>query len=107
MHDGLTERLLGRWRLLRADRGLEFSPGVVLDFRTGHQLVYSFEVGPRRQSLPLRWRAEGNELHTESATSSHEATAHISFGAGDALVVDFGGRRAWFVRELGADRRRR
>jgi hypothetical protein len=98
--DEPVARLLGRWRLLSADRSLDFAPDVEMEFRPDCQLRYSFAVGEHRQELRLGYRVDGNELHTESPASSHEVTAHFTFAAGDALVFDFGGPRAWFVRQL-------
>lgn len=92
--------LLGRWRLLTADRALEFAPDVEMEFRDDHQLIYSFAVGDRRQRVTLGYRVDGNELHTESPASSLEVSAHFAFAAGGALVFDFGGPRAWFVRAM-------
>jgi hypothetical protein len=100
MDEAIPGPLLGRWRLLRADRALDFAPGVQMEFRKDNQLLYSFEAGDKRQQVTLAYRVDGNELHTESPTSSLEVIAHFAFAAGDALVFDFGGLKAWFVREL-------
>jgi hypothetical protein len=92
--------LLGRWRLLRADPALEFAPGVGMDFQTGGRLLYAFDVGDRRESLTLCYRVEGDLLHTDSPATAHETTAHFAFGEGGALMLDFAGAKAWFVREF-------
>jgi len=57
--------LLGRWRLLRADAALDFAPGVSMEFQPGGRLLYAFDAGDRRQVLPLWYRVEGDQLHTE------------------------------------------
>lgn len=92
--------LLGRWRLLRADAALDFAPGVSMEFQPGGRLLYAFDAGDRRQVLPLCYRLEGNQLHTESPTTAHDSVAHLVEGAGGILILDFAGARAWFVREL-------
>ncbi len=92
--------VLGRWRLLRADPPLEFAPGVSMDFQTGGRLLYAFDAGNRRQVIALCYRVEGDLLHTESPTTSHETTAHFTVGEGGALILDFAGARAWFLPEL-------
>jgi hypothetical protein len=93
-------RLLGRWRLLRADVGLDFAPGVRMEFRLGGRLLYSFEVGERRQVIQLIYRVTDDVLHTEYPGAAHDMEARFSFGAGEVLLFDFAGARAWFVKEL-------
>ncbi|MBC7896681.1 MAG: hypothetical protein H7066_14790 [Cytophagaceae bacterium] len=108
-NDGPDERapgvpsLLGRWHLLRADRALDFAPGVTMEFRPGGRLLYAFEVGDQRQVLQLVYRVEDNVLHTEHPDTTHEVAAVFAFGPGDVLIFDFGGTNAWFIRELPAD----
>lgn len=95
--------LLGRWHLLRADRALDFAPGVTMEFRSGGRLLYAFDVGDHRQVLQLVYRVEANVLHTEHPDTTHEVVAAFAFGPGDVLIFDFGGTNAWFIRELPAD----
>lgn len=92
--------LLGTWRLLRADPALDFAPGVSMAFRPGGRLDYAFDVGNRRQVLHLVYRVEGEVLHTEDPRTSHDVTTRFTFGAGEVLIFDFAGARAWFIREL-------
>jgi hypothetical protein len=93
-------RLLGTWRLLRADPALDFAPGVRMEFLAGGRLFYGFEVGERRQVIALCYRAEGDVLHTDNPATTHEVSTHFTFGPGDVLIFDFAGSRAWFVREM-------
>jgi hypothetical protein len=93
-------RLLGTWRLLRADPALDFAPGVRMRFRDGGQLEYSFDSGTHRQVVKLLYRLVDDQLHTEHPESGHGVVARCTFGAGDVLVFDFSGASAWFVREL-------
>ncbi len=93
--------LLGRWRLLRADPGLEFAPGVRMDFRTGGQLLYTIDVGGRAKVNRLIYRVAGDMLYTEHPAAAHSMTVRFAFGAAGVLVFDFSGVRAWFVRDLG------
>lgn len=95
--------LLGRWHLLRADPSLDFAPGVTMEFRTGGRLLYGFDVGDQRQVLQLVYRVEDDVLHTEHPDTTYEVTAAFAFGPGDVLIFDFGGTRAWFIRELSSD----
>ena len=93
-------RLLGRWRLLRADASLDFAPDVSMEFLPGGRLQYEFLAGERRQVVSLLYRGEGDTLRTDNPSTSHELSTHFRFGAGEVLIFDFAGARAWFVREL-------
>ena len=94
------DSLLGRWRLLRADAVLDFAPGVAMEFRRGGRLLYEFDVGHSRQVISLYYRIEGDVLHTENPSASHEVATHFAFGPGDVLIFDFAEAKAWFVREI-------
>ena len=39
-------------------------------------------------------------LHTEYPGAAHDVEARFSFGAGEVLLFDFAGARAWFVKEF-------
>ena len=97
-----SARLLGRWRLLRADAALEFAPDVSMEFRSGGRLVYEFSAGATRHVIQLLYRVDGggDTLRTDNPAAPHERSTHFHFGAGEVLVFDFAGPRAWFVREL-------
>ena len=71
-----------------------------MDFQPGGRLLYAFDAGDRRQFIALLYRVDGDQLHTESPTTSHETTAHWSFGEAGALILDFAGAKAWFIPEL-------
>lgn len=93
-------RLLGRWRLMRADAALDFAPDVRMEFQHGGRLRYEFAVGQRRQVLMLLYRVDGDTLHTDNPAASHARSTRFHFGAGEVLVFDFVGACAWFVREF-------
>jgi hypothetical protein len=95
-------RLLGRWRLVRADASLAFAPGVRMEFRSGGRLLYEFIAGGKRHVVKLLYRVDGGTLRTDNPTSPHEATANFRFGAGEVLVFDFAGACAFFIREIEA-----
>ena len=97
---GTPAGLIGRWRLWRADDGLDFAPDVRMEFQRDGRLLYEFAVGDRRQVLHLLYRVDGDILHTDHPAASHARSTHFHFGAGEVLVFDFVGACAWFVREL-------
>ena len=94
------ERLLGRWRLFRADPSLDFAPNVRMEFLSGGRLRYAFDVGDVIQSIMLIYRVEGDVLTTDNPAASHVREARFWFGEGDVLALDFGGAIAWFLREV-------
>ena len=93
-------RLLGSWRLFRADQSLDFAPNVRMEFLSGGRLRYTFDVGGNARSLMLIYRVEGDQLFTDNPASPHASEARFWFGPGDVLAIDFAGAIAWFVREL-------
>jgi hypothetical protein len=95
----VTTWLLGTWRLLRADAGLDFAPGVRMEFREEGRLRYHVDVGGRDQVIELRYRVEGDLLHTENPAAPHTMSVRLSEGVGGVLMLDFAGPRAWLVRE--------
>jgi hypothetical protein len=93
-------RLLGRWRLLRADANLDFAPNARMEFLTGGRLRYAFDAGDHRQVVMLVYRVDGDMLLTDNPASPHARSTRFRFGAGDSLVLEFAEATAWFVREL-------
>jgi hypothetical protein len=95
-------RLLGRWRLVRADAGLDFAPEVRMEFRDGGRLLYEFSAGATRHVVSLLYRVDGDgeTLRTDNPSAPHSLSTHFHFGAGEVLVLDFAGARAWFVKEM-------
>ncbi len=91
--------LLGTWRLLRADAALDFAPGVRMEFRDQGQLHYHIDVGGKDQVVQLRYRLDGDVLSTDNPAAPHSMSVRISHGAGDVLLMDFGGASAMLVRE--------
>ncbi len=99
--------LHGIWRLLRADSALDFAPGVRMEFLPGGTLHYHVDVGGTDQVITLLYRVEGDVLHTDNPAAPHSMSVRIVHGAGDVLLMDFGGADAVFVREqehVGANR---
>jgi hypothetical protein len=95
----MSDWLLGTWRLMRADAALDFAPGVRMEFRADGTLCYHIDVGGRDQVIDLRYRVDGEILHTENPASPHTMSVGISHGVGDVLRLDFAGALAWLVRE--------
>lgn len=93
-------RLIGRWRLLRADTSLDFAPNVAMEFLPGGRLRYAFDAGGNPQSIMLVYRVEGDVLYTDNPAAPHARETRYGFGPGDVLILDFAGAIAWFIREL-------
>ena len=100
MSDPPASRLIGRWRLLRADASLEFAPNVRMEFLEGGRLRYSFDAGENPQSVMLIYRVDGDMLYTDNPAAPHSRETRFWFGEGDVLALDFAGALAWFIREL-------
>lgn len=100
MSDAPASRLIGRWRLVRADPSLDFAPNVRMEFLDGGRLRYAFDAGGNEQSLMLIYRVEGDTLYTDNPSAPHSRETKFSFGPGDVLTLDFAGSLAFFLREL-------
>jgi hypothetical protein len=92
--------LLGIWRLMRADASLDFAPGVRMEFLPDGVLRYHVDVGGQDQVVDLVYRVEGDLLLTENPEAPHSMSVRIEHGAGDVLLLDFGGAQAMLVREV-------
>src|SRR5688572_3238395 len=100
MSDTPAARLIGRWRLFKADPTLDFAPNVRMEFLDGGRLRYSFDVGENPQSLMLVYRVDQDMLYTDNPSAPHARETRFWFGSGDVLALDFAGAIAWFIREL-------
>ena len=98
---GVPVWLLGRWRLMRADAGLDFAPGVVMDFRRGGRLRYTITVEGQAHEVALVYSVEGDVLRTDNPAAPHATATRFWHGEGGVLVFDFAGPLALFVREEG------
>ena len=95
-----TNWLLGIWRLMRADASLDFAPGVRMEFLIDGVLRYHVDVGGQDQVVDLVYRVDGDLLHTENPEAPHSMSVRLEHGAGDVLLLDFGGAQAMLVREV-------
>ncbi|MCU0648607.1 MAG: hypothetical protein MUF00_11465 [Gemmatimonadaceae bacterium] len=96
--------LLGVWKLFRADRQLDFAPGVRMEFRTGGHLRYHIDVAGQDRVIDLLYRVDGDVLLTDNPANPHATAVRFAHGEGDVLILDFAGPRAWLIREDGAHR---
>lgn len=86
--------------MLQAHPSLDFAPGVRMEFLEGGELLYHIAVGEREQIVRLIYRLDGDTLHTDNPSSPHSTSVRATRGAGDTLVLDFGGAKAMLVREI-------
>jgi len=94
-----SDWLLGTWRLYRADDGLDFAPGVRMEFASEGVLRYHIDVGGSDQVVDLLYRVEGDTLHTENVDEPHMVSVKFAREGEDVLTLDFGGASAWLMRE--------
>lgn len=91
--------LRGGWRLLRCDRALEFTPGTRMRFNADATLDYTIPADEGTLEVRLRWQLDGTTLHTELLEGGNPVAVGVTQGQAGVLEFDFGGARAWFVRE--------
>lgn len=87
---------------MRADEALDFAPGVRMEFVANGTLWYHVDVGGTDQMIELRYRVDGDVLHTENPAAPHSMSVRIVHGAGDVLLLDFAGPQAVLIREQSA-----
>jgi hypothetical protein len=97
--------LIGTWRLFRADAALDFAPGVRMEFAADGHLQYHIDIGGSDQVVGLLYRVDGDTLHTENVITPHAMSVRFAREGEDVLALDFGGARAWLLREDGDDER--
>lgn len=85
---------------MRADPGLDFVPGMRMEFLPRGRLLYSFEVGAHREVIAMHYVVDGATLRTEVPGTTHAVAAGFEFGPGNVLVFHFGDAKAWLIREL-------
>lgn len=93
-----SARLFGTWQLLRAESPLELEPGTRMDFGPDGALEYLIPTANGPLRVALRWRLDRDLLRTTLADGGNPVQARVAIDAADVLTVDFGGKRAWFVR---------
>ena len=91
--------LRGGWRLLRCDAALEFAPGTRMRFNADATLDYAIPTDDGELHVRLSWRLEGATLRTDLPGGGHPVAVGVVQGQAGVLEFDFGGARAWFVRE--------
>jgi hypothetical protein len=94
-----VERLIGTWLFLRCEPPLEMEPGTRMRFASHEALEYLIPTATGPLSVTLRWRVTDGALYTEHTDGSNAVTAGIAIDDTGVLSCDFGGPRAWFVRE--------
>jgi hypothetical protein len=91
--------LHGAWQLLRCDAALDFTPGTRMRFNDDATLDYTIPTDDGAVHVQLRWRLEGAVLRTDLVEGGNPVAVGVTQGRAGVLEFDFGGARAWFVRE--------
>jgi hypothetical protein len=91
--------LRGGWQLLRCDRALDFTPGTRMRFHADATLDYAIPTDDGSLHVQLRWTLDGALLRTDLVEGGNPVTVVVTQGKAGVLELDFGGARAWFVRE--------
>jgi hypothetical protein len=94
-----ADRLFGTWLFLRCEPPLEMEPGTRMRFAAGDVLQYMIPTATGPLSVSLQWRVADGVLFTEHTDGTNPVTARVAIDDTGVLSYDFGGPRAWFVRE--------
>ena len=90
--------LLGCWHLRSADAQLGLDDVVEMDFQAGGELLYCIEAGDGWQVMRLKFRVQGATIVTDQPSHPGEERTGFEFDSAGALVLDYSGLKARFVR---------
>jgi hypothetical protein len=93
-----TNALLGCWHLRSADARLGLDDVVEMDFQPSGDLLYCIDAGPKWQVTRLRFRVEGETIVTDQPSHPGEERTGFELDNSGALVLDYGGLKAHFVK---------
>lgn len=95
-----ADRLLGSWRIERAEGGVDGTTPTDIEFLPGGLADYCVHVGGGWHVIPLVFRIEGDVLvtHPRPPMVPQEERARIRFEPDGALVMEHGGGRLWLRR---------
>jgi len=95
-----ADRLLGCWRIERADGGIDGTTPTDIEFLPGGLADYCVQVGGGWHVIPLVFRIEGDVLvtHPRPPMVPQEERTRIRFDPDGALVMEHGGGRVWLRR---------
>jgi hypothetical protein len=93
------ERLSGTWLFLRCEPPLEMEPGTRMRFASDALLQYMIPTATGPLTVALQWRVADGVLFTKHTDGTNPVTARVAIDDTGVLSYDFGGPRAWFVRE--------
>ena len=95
-----ADRLLGSWRIERADGGIDATTPTDIEFLPEGLADYCVHVGGGWHVIPLVFRIEGDVLvtHPRPPMVPQEERTRIHFEPDGALVMEHGGGRVWLRR---------
>lgn len=93
-----SDWILGRWQLLRCEAALDLEPGTRMEFEADARLEYTIPTATGPLRVPMRWRLDGDVLHTQLDDGTNPVQVIVSLGDAEVLTFNFAGPRAWFVR---------
>ncbi len=95
-----ADRLLGSWRIERAEGGIDGTTPTDIEFLPGGLADYCVHVGGGWHVIPLVFRIEGDVLvtHPRPPMVPQEEHTRIRFEPDGALVMEHGGGRVWLRR---------
>src|SRR6187431_595029 len=93
-----TNALIGCWHLRSADARLGLDEVVEMDFMPNGDLLYCIEAVSKWQVMRLSFRVEGDTIVTDQPSHPGEERTGFAFDTTGALVLDYGGLKAHFVK---------
>ena len=100
MDDAVTlEKLLGKWKLVKADDSFDVGDGVEIIIRPDRKMEYCIQNGLKKQIINLTFRLEGNFIISDQSSATKEERTQIMFDR-DLLLLNYQDQRAWFKKVI-------
>jgi hypothetical protein len=93
-----NEGLVGAWRSVKSEDGVEPGEDITMTFTADGKLVYVIHLQDKDQIMNLVYRVDGSHLVTDQPSHPQEETTSFSIDADGHLVLDYDGNKSWFAR---------
>lgn len=92
------ERLLGTWRLVKSDGGIDSGDGVTMTFMGNGRLLYVIHQKDSDEIMNLVFTVDGDRLVTNQPSRPQTEFTKIFFDGEGHLVLDYDGSKTCFAR---------
>lgn len=92
------EKLIGEWRLIRAEGEMEPDENISMCFHDDGRLTYTHHLEDKDQIILLTYHLDGDRIITDQPSNPRKETTKVSFDQKGYLDLDYTECKAWFER---------